>query len=214
MAGTADRGKARIGLEAVDRERDRRQRPERLLGIGQHDLDQALDQIGLDRGVGPAFDAQRSLAAATAEQHVDDRVDQAGVDGGETEVFPFLGLEHAQHRRQRDRVHVVAEADRGDAVERDFDVVGGEIAQARGHQPHQAVEHDFEHRQTLVGHHRGIDDGANAGMVVEIDVADGETEQIVDFLLRQDPLAAAVLVAEVAAAVLDHGGPLQRHGLR
>ena len=49
-------------------------------------------------------------------------------------------------------------------------------------------------------------------MIVEIDVADGETEQIVDFLLRQHPFAAVLAAAEVAAAVLDHGGPLQRHG--
>ena len=81
----------------------------------------------------------------------------------------------------------------------------------RRHQPHQAVEHDFEHRQTLVGHHRRIDDGANAGIVVEIDVADVEAEQVVDFLLRQHPLAAVLAAAELAAAVFDHGGPLQRH---
>ena len=49
-------------------------------------------------------------------------------------------------------------------------------------------------------------------MIVEIDVADVEAEQIVDFLLRQHPLAAG-LVAEIAAAVLDHRRPLQRHGL-
>ena len=50
-------------------------------------------------------------------------------------------------------------------------------------------------------------------MFVEIDVAGGKTEQVVDFLLRQHPLAAAVLAAvEVAAAVFDHGRPLQRHG--
>jgi hypothetical protein len=49
-------------------------------------------------------------------------------------------------------------------------------------------------------------------MVVEIDVADGESKQIVDFFLRQNPLAG-ILVAEVAAAVLDHGSPLQRHAL-
>ncbi len=48
-------------------------------------------------------------------------------------------------------------------------------------------------------------------MVVEIDVADGEAEQVVDFLLRQHTLAAVLAAAEVAAAVLDHGGPLQRH---
>ena len=56
---TADRGEARIGLEPVDGEGHRRQRPERLLGVGQHHLDQPLDQAGLDRGVGPALDAER-----------------------------------------------------------------------------------------------------------------------------------------------------------
>ncbi len=51
-------------------------------------------------------------------------------------------------------------------------------------------------------------------MLVEIDVAGGKTEQVVDFLLRQHPLAAAAVLAaaEVAAAVFDHGRPLQRHG--
>ncbi len=49
-------------------------------------------------------------------------------------------------------------------------------------------------------------------MVVEIDVTGGETEQIVDFLLGKDPLAAVLAAAEIAAAVLHHGGPLQRHG--
>ena len=146
-------------------------------------VDQALDQICFDRGVRPALDAQRGIAAPAAEQHVDDRIDQAGIDGSEPEVLPLLGLEHADDGGQRDRVHVIAEPHRGNAVERDLDVVGGEIAQGRRHQPHQAVEYDFEHRQTLVGDHRRIDDGADAGMVVEIDVADGETEQIVDFLL-------------------------------
>ena len=72
-----DRGEARIGLQPVDVELDRRQRLEGELGVGQHDLDHALDQIGLDRGVGPALDPDRALAAAAAEQHVDDRIDQA-----------------------------------------------------------------------------------------------------------------------------------------
>src|SRR5674476_908771 len=109
---------------------------EGLLGIGQHHFDQPLDEIGFDRGVGPALDAQRGLAAAAAEQHVDHRIDQAGIHRGEAEILPFLGLEHAEHGRQRDRIHVVAEPHRGDAVERDFDVVAGEIAQRGGHQPH------------------------------------------------------------------------------
>src|SRR6202035_3294359 len=184
--------------------------PELLLGIRQHDVDEPLHEVGFDGGVGTAFDPQRGLAATATEQHVDHRIDQAGIHRREAEIFPFLRLEHAQYRRQRYGIHVVAEPHRGDAIERDFDVVGGEVAQAGGHQPHQPVEHDFEHRQTLVGDHRRIDDGANAGIVVDVDVADGEAEQVVDLLLRQYPLAA-VLAAEVTAAVLDHGGPLQRH---
>ena len=35
---------------------------------------------------------------------------------------------------------------------------------------------------------------------------------VVDLLLRQHPLAAVLAAAEIAAAVFDHGGPLQRHG--
>ncbi len=89
-----------------------------------------LTRFGLDRRVGPAFDAHRALAAAAAEQHVDDRVDQAGIDGGEAEIVPLFRLEHGQDGRQRNRVEIIAEAHRGDAVERDFDVVGGEVAQA------------------------------------------------------------------------------------
>ncbi|MGY4293644.1 hypothetical protein ACVWXN_001739 [Bradyrhizobium sp. i1.4.4] len=50
-------------------------------------------------------------------------------------------------------------------------------------------------------------------MVVERDVADREAEKIVDLLLRQHPLAGILAGAEIAAAVLDHGRPLQGHGL-
>ncbi|MGY2937236.1 hypothetical protein ACVWZ6_006838 [Bradyrhizobium sp. GM6.1] len=103
-------------------------RPERLFGIGHDDFDQPLDQLCLDRGVGPALDAQLARAAAAAEQHVDHRVDQAGIDHGHAEIVPLFGLEDGEDGGQRDRVHIVAEAHRGDAVERDFDVVGGEIA--------------------------------------------------------------------------------------
>ena len=109
---------------------------------------------------------------------------------------------------------IVAEADRGDAVERDLDVVGGEIAQRRRHQPHQAVEHDFQHRQAFVRHHRRIDDRPDARIVVDVDLADAEAKQVVDFLLRQNPFAAILAGAEIAAAVVDHGGPLFRHRLR
>jgi hypothetical protein len=71
-----------------------------------------------------------------------------------------------------------------------------EIAQARRHQPHQAVEHDFEHRKAFIRHHRGVDDGANAGILVEIDFAVAEAEEIVDFLLRQHTLAAGLADVE------------------
>ncbi len=186
-----DGGKARIGLQPVDVEFDRRQRLEGELGVGQHHFDHALDQIGLDGGVGPALHAHRALSAPAAEQHVDDRIDQARIDGGEAEIVPLLGLEHGEDRRQRDRIEIVAEAHRGDAVERDFDVVGGEIAQRGRHQPHQAVEDDFQHRQAFVGHHRRVDDGADAGIVVQRDVGQAEAEQAVDFILIEDALGAA-----------------------
>ncbi len=54
-----DGGEARIGLHPVDVELHRRQRLEGQLGVGQHHLDHALDEIGLDRRVGPALDAHR-----------------------------------------------------------------------------------------------------------------------------------------------------------
>ena len=50
-----------------------------------------------------------------------------------------------------------------------------------------------------------------AGKLVTPEVKAGDT---IFFLLRQDALAAVLGVAEVAAAVLDHGGPLQGHRLR
>src|SRR5262249_20973629 len=84
-----------------------------------------------------------------------------------------------------------AEADRGDAVERYLDVVGSEIAEASGQQPDQAVEHNLQHRQPLVGNHRRVDDRADAGIVIEGDVGEAEAEQRVDLLLREDALGAA-----------------------
>src|SRR5262249_44807828 len=84
-------------------------------------------------------------------------------------------------------VQVVAEADRGDAVEADLDVVRGEIPQARGHQPHQAVEHDLEHRQAFIGNPCRAEDGAHTALVVRI-VGDVEAQQTVDLVLVQDAL--------------------------
>ena len=112
--------------------------------------------------------------------------------------------------RQRDRVEIVAEPHRGDAVERDFDVVGGEVAQARRHQPDQPVEDDLQHRQTLVGHHRRVDDGANAGVVVERDVGRAEAEQRVDFVLAEHALGAALGALHELGIVVDHRRPIGR----
>jgi hypothetical protein len=135
------------------------------LGVVQHDLDHPLHQHPLDGGVGSALDAHGRGAATAAQQHVDDRVDQVGVDRQQAVVVQLLGPEHRQDGRQRDRVQIVAEADRRDVVEADLDVVGGEVAQGRRHQPHQAVEDDLQHRQALVRDQGRVDDGADAGAV-------------------------------------------------
>ncbi|MGY2937237.1 hypothetical protein ACVWZ6_006839 [Bradyrhizobium sp. GM6.1] len=50
-------------------------------------------------------------------------------------------------------------------------------------------------------------------MIVERDVADREAEEVVDLLLRQHAFAGILAGAEIAAAILDHGRPLQGHGL-
>jgi len=91
---TRDGGETGIGLHPVDVEFHRRQRLERQLRIGQHHLDHALDEIGFDRRVRAAFDPNRGLAAPPAQQHVDDRIDQAGIDRHQAEIVPFLRLEH------------------------------------------------------------------------------------------------------------------------
>ena len=152
----------------------------------QDHFDHALHQRALDGGVGPALDAHGRRAAPAAEQHVDDRIDQVGIDGEQAVIVELLGAEHREDRGQRDRVQIVAEADRGDVVEADFDVVGGEIAQGCRHQPHQAVEDDFQHRQAFVGDQRRIDDGADAGFVLQLVVVDVEAEKRVDFVLVED----------------------------
>ena len=177
----ADGGEARIHLQPLEAERDRAQRIEAGRQIGQHDLDQPLDQGALDGGVGAALDAHRRGAAAAAQQHVDDRVDHRGIDHHQAVIVPLLGLEHGQHRRQRDGVQVVAEAQRQDVVDADLDVVGGEVAQAGGHDAHQPVEHDLQHRQALVGHEAGADDLLHAGAVFAAGGSFVEAEQAVDF---------------------------------
>ena len=192
LAGRAMVGEARIGLQPLETEGHRRQRIEGSGKVVQHDRDHALDQVALDRGVGAAFDPHGRGAAAAAQQHVDDRVDQGAVDGQQAVVVPFLGLEHGQHGRQRDRIQIVAEARRGDAVEADLDVVRGEVAQRGRHHAHQPVEHHLEHRQALVGHHRRVDDGIDAGAVAVRDRVIVQAKQAVDFALIQDPRGAGV----------------------
>src|SRR6185437_947283 len=89
-------------------------------------------------------------------------------------------------RRQRDGIEIVAEADRGDVVDRHLDIVRGEIAQARRHHADEAVEHHLEHRQALIRDERGIDDGADAGIFLAAGLALAEAEQAVDFVLIED----------------------------
>ena len=97
-------------------------------------------------------------------------------------------MEDGQDRRQRNRVQIVAEADRRDVVEADLDIVGGEVAQRRRHQPDQPVEDDFQHRQAFVGDEGGIDDGPDAALVLHLLVVDVEAQEGIDFLLVQDTL--------------------------
>jgi hypothetical protein len=131
----------------------------------------------------------RRRAAPPAQQHVDDRIDQVGIDRQQAVIVQLLGPEHRQDRRQRDGVQIVAEPDRRDVVEADLDVVGGEVAQRGRHQPDQPVKDDLQHRQPLVGDQRGIDDGADAGAAGLVVAGQVEAEQAVDLILVQDALA-------------------------
>ena len=114
---------------------------------------------------------------------------------------------------KRNRIEIVAKPHRRNAIERDLDVIGREIAQARRHQPHEAIENDFEHRKTLIRHHRRIDDGANAGVLIDVDFAVAEAKQVVDLFLRQNTFATGLAAAQRTASVIDHRGPLLGHGL-
>ena len=90
IGGTGDRGETRVGLETFEAEGDRGQRLERLLGIFENDLDHAPCQRQLDRGVGPPLDPDYAPCPPAAEQHVDHRVDEVGIDGQKPEILPFL----------------------------------------------------------------------------------------------------------------------------
>ncbi len=56
----------------------------------------------------------------------------------------------------------------------------GEVAQGGGHDAHQPVEHDLQHRQALVGDEAGADDLLHAGAVLAARGTVVEAEQAVD----------------------------------
>jgi len=84
-----------LGLQTLEAEVHLRQRIERGAHVAEHDVDQALDEVALDRRIGPAFDAHRRRAAAAAEQHVDDRVNQRAVDGQQPKLSHCSALNTA-----------------------------------------------------------------------------------------------------------------------
>ena len=149
------------------------------------ELDQLFDQGAFDGGVGPALDAHGGGAAAPTEQHVDDRVDQRAVDDHQAVVIPLLSLENGKHGRQRDAVQVVAKAERDDVINTDLDVVAGEVAQARAHDPHQAIEHDLQHWQAFIGNEAGADDALHAGLLGAAGRVVAKSEQAVDLGLLE-----------------------------
>ena len=74
------------------------------------------------------------------------------------------------------------------------------LRKAGRHQPHQAVEDDFQHRQALVGDQRRIDDGADAGLVLQLVVIDVEAQEAVDFVLIEDALGRAAASRAASAS--------------
>ena len=84
----------------------------------------------------------------------------------------------------------------------------GEIAQGGRHQPHQAVEDDFQHRQAFIGHQRRIDDGADAGLVLHLVGIDVEAQKGVDFVLVQNAFGGAAGIGRRASS----GARLRRRG--
>ena len=180
----ADGGKPGIDLQPFEPERHRAQRVEARGQIGQHDGNQPLDQRAFDRGVGPALDPHRRRAPASTQQHVHNRIDQRAVDHHQAVIVPLLDLEHCEHRRQRDRVQVVAEPEGNDRVDAHLDSVTREVAQRRAHDPHEAVEHHLQHRQAFVGDEPAIDDALHARGVTGW--ADLVAEYAVDVGLVQD----------------------------
>src|SRR5690606_10578586 len=71
------------------------------------DLDQSPRQRHFDGRIGASLDADRPAGTPPAEQHVDHRVDEVGVDGQKTIIVPLLRLDDGEDGRQRDRVEIV-----------------------------------------------------------------------------------------------------------
>jgi hypothetical protein len=84
------------------------------------------------------------------------------------------------------RIKIIAEPDRGDVVDRDFDVIRGEIAQRGRHHAHEAVEDHLEHGQTFIRDERGIDDGANTGAFRSAAVILAKAKEAIDFVLVEN----------------------------
>src|SRR5215208_3789672 len=189
-----DGGEAGIGLDPVDDELHRRERVEGKLRVAEHDLDHALDEAHLDCREGPSVETADGAAALAAQEQVQGGIGKARLDRHEPGIVPSLGTEHRKLDRQRDRVEIIAEAHRRDAVERDLDVVLKEVAQARRQKPDHPVEDDLEHRQALVGHDAGIDDRPDAAGAGRGELVQREADELIDLPLRQDAIGARQVV--------------------
>ena len=83
--------------------------------------------------------------------------------GGSAEVGTLRTL---AEKLNLGEIEVQAFGNKSDATMRFGLQPGGDVAQqAAVERVRAAVENDFEHRQALVGHHRRVDDGANAGVI-------------------------------------------------
>ena len=205
-----NRRETRIDLKAIQAELDLRHRLKSNPEILQHHFQHALDQRALDGRVRTAFDTHRRRAPSSAEKHVNDRVDEAGVDRQEAIVVQLLGAENGENRRQRDGVQVVAKPDRRDVVEAHFDIVRRKVAKAGREQAHQTVKDDLEQWQALVGHKGRIDDGLYARLVLGAIAVRVKAQQRVDFILVQDSLGCA---SRLILVLVKHGRPFGSGGV-
>src|SRR5215216_5649983 len=58
--------------------------------------------------LGTALDSDSALASTASEQDVDDRIDQARIDGNKAEIVPLFRFEHREDRRERNGVQIIA----------------------------------------------------------------------------------------------------------